>query len=427
MHGAGHRFENIAQLQTDWPSLEVVKLEQNYRSSQRILTAANALISHNPKLFEKKLWSDHGMGDSIAIKSYNDDEDEAHHVALKLVGHKFEHRAEFRDYAVLYRSNHQARVLEQALRREKIPYQMSGGQSFFERAEIKDVGAYLRLLSNPDDDPAFIRAITCPKRGIGSATLEALGNYAGERRVSMFEAAFLPGAAERLGARIDEVRVFGEFINRMTWRAEHEVGDEQVGVLLLEILKAIGYEAYLFDQHDSRSAQGKWQNVMDFVEWVKARAKADEFSAPRSLIQVAQTLALITMIDNQNTDADTVRLSTLHAAKGLEFGHVFLVGVEEGLLPHTQADVEEGAARIEEERRLMYVGITRAQRSLHVSWCKKRKSGRGKLSQARVCELSRFIAEMGLAQAHQIPTAEEKRDTRSLFADMKALLGGPKV
>ncbi|WP_085317277.1 UvrD-helicase domain-containing protein [Derxia lacustris] len=424
----GASLENIHQLEKDWAQLKVIKLEQNYRSSQRILAAANSVISHNPKVYEKKLWSDHGIGDAISLKVYETDEEEAKEIALRLIGHKFERRAEFRDYAVLYRSNHQARVIEQALRNEKIPYVLSGGQSFFERAEIKDLTSYMRLLANGDDDPAFIRAITTPKRGIGPTTLEALGSYAGERKVSMFEAAYLPGAYERLGRKLDDIREFGDFINRITYRAERETGDEQVGALVLELLKAIDYEAYLYDQHDQRTAQGKWSNVMEFVEWIRKRAAADEFHQARTLIEVAQTIALISMMDGKDKDLDAVKLSTLHASKGLEFPHVFLVGVEEGLLPHTRPDdpgeeEPEGVARIEEERRLMYVGITRAQRSLHVSLCRRRKRGRGKAASAINCEPSRFIAEMGLDAPQQQKKPEEKRDTRAMFADLKAMLG----
>jgi len=419
----GATVENIAQLETDWPGLKVVKLEQNYRSSQRILSAANALIAHNPKLYDKKLWSDHGMGDAIRTTPYEHDEDEARNVVTRIIGLKFEKRAEFRDFAILYRSNHQARIFEQFLRNEKIPYVMSGGQSFFERAEIKDVIAYLRLIANGDDDPAFIRAITTPKRGIGTTTLEQLGTYAGTREVSLFEAAYLPGAHDKLGRKLDDIRGFGDFINRLTYRAERETGDEAVGALMDELLRAIGYEAHLYDQHDERAAQLKWQNVLDFVQWLRQRAAGDEFQKPRTLIEVAQTVAIMSMIDKNDSDLDAVRLSTLHAAKGLEFPHVFLVGVEEGLLPHTRADEDEGAARIEEERRLMYVGITRAQRSLHVSWCKKRKRGRGKAAESVVCEPSRFVAEMGLEAAHQQVSAAEKRDPRAMFADLKAMLG----
>jgi ATP-dependent DNA helicase Rep len=421
----GATLENIAQLEKDWPTLKVVKLEQNYRSSQRILAAANAIITHNPKLYEKKLWSDHGIGDAIKVTAYTDDEDEARNIIQNLGGLRFEKRAEWRDFAILYRGNHQARLFEQFLRNEKIPYVMSGGQSFFERAEIKDITSWLRILANGDDDPAFIRAITTPKRGIGTATLEALGTYAGERNVSLFEAAYLPGAHDRLAGKIDAIREFGDYVNRMAWRAEHEAGEDAVGSLLNELVRGIGYEAWLYEQHDERAAQGKWQNVLDFVQWLKQRAAEDEFQKPKTLMELTQTVAIMSMIDKDESDLDAVRLSTLHAAKGLEFPHVFLVGVEEGLLPHTRPDEDEPASKVEEERRLMYVGITRAQRSLHVSYCNKRKRGRGKAAQSIVCEPSRFIAEMGLDAPVQQMSAAEKPDPRAMFANLKAMLAKP--
>lgn len=419
----GATLENISQLELDWPALRVIKLEQNYRSSQRILAAANALIAHNPKVYEKKLWSEHGMGDPIRVSNYDDDDDEARNVITKLSALKFERRAQFRDFAILYRSNHQARVFEQFLRNEKIPYVMSGGQSFFDRAEIKDVTAYLRLMANGDDDPAFIRAVTTPKRGIGTATLEALGTYAGNRHVSLFEAAYLPGAHDRLGRKLDDIRAFGDFVNRLTWRAERETGEESVTSILHELLRGIGYEAYLFDANDERAAQQRWQNTLEFVQWLAKRAAADEFQPARSLLEVAQTVALMSMLDRNDADQDAVRMSTLHAAKGLEFPHVFLVGVEEGLLPHTRGDEEEAPARIEEERRLMYVGITRAQRSLHVSACKRRRRGRGRAAEDIRCEPSRFISEMGLDAPVQQLAPEDKPNPRAIFADLKALLG----
>ncbi|MBX4145383.1 ATP-dependent DNA helicase Rep, partial [Ralstonia pickettii] len=184
----GATLENLAQLGKDFPKLHLVKLEQNYRSTVRILTAANNVIANNPKLFEKKLWSEHGMGDSITVTACNDEEHEAESVVFRLSAHKFERRAQFRDYAILYRGNFQARIFEQVLRRERIPYVLSGGQSFFDKAEIKDLCAYLRLIANADDDPAFIRAVTTPRRGIGNTTLEALGSFAGQAKVSLFEA-----------------------------------------------------------------------------------------------------------------------------------------------------------------------------------------------------------------------------------------------
>ncbi len=377
----GADVENLRALQQDYPRLKVIKLEQNYRSTVRILAAANALIANNPKLFEKRLWSEFGHGEPIQVSAARDAEHEAEQVVMKLAAHKFEHRGAFRDYAILYRGNHQARVFEQQLRNHKIPYRITGGQSFFERAEIKDLTAYLRLIANSDDDPAFIRAITTPRRGVGSSTLEGLGRYAGSRHLSLFAAAFEVGAPRHVNPKqLETVREFGNFINRMEWRASREPARP----VLEDLLRAIDYQAWLFETLEPREAETKWSNVRDFVDWLAKKGEEEN----KNLAELTQTVALITMLDKDNDNADAVQLATLHAAKGLEFKHVFLVGVEEGLLPHRES-VDNG--NIEEERRLMYVGVTRARQSLHLSYCERRRTGK----EVRACEPSRFIAELG--------------------------------
>lgn len=379
----GADIENLRGLPRDYPNLKVIKLEQNYRSTVRILKAANSVIAHNEKLFDKKLWSDLGVGDPITVTACRDNEKEAEHVVMKLQAHRFEHRAKFSDYAILYRGNFQARALEQQLRDQRVPYLLSGGQSFFDKSEIKDILCYLRLLANNDDDPAFIRAVTTPKRGVGGSTLEALGTYAGQRHISLFAAAFEEGFAHRVQARqLAPLLEFCEFINRMEYRA----AKEPVGQVMEDLLAAIGYEAWLFNEEERRAAQTRWNNVQELVKWLTTKGEEDK----KSLIELIQMIALINMLEKQSADQqpDAVQLSTLHAAKGLEFKHVFLIGVEEGVLPHRES---LDPAKIEEERRLMYVGITRAQRSLHISYSEKRKQGKELIP----CEPSRFIEEMG--------------------------------
>ncbi len=384
------------------------------------------MIGNNPKLFEKSLWSEHGLGEPIKVLAMEDDEAEADQVAIMLSAHRFERRAKCSDYAILYRGNHQARVIEQALRRERIPYTMSGGQSFFDRAEIKDIISYLRLIANEDDDPAFIRAVTTPKRGVGQATLEALGAYAGQWQCSLFEAVFKGGIEAILTERqLTPLREFGDFINQLEAHAHRE---GHAAELLDDLMKEIDYEAYLYDTFDERQAQNKWQNVLDFTTWLKEKGNGGKegTDAEKSLLDLTQMVALMTMLDGRDEEPDAVRMSTLHASKGLEFPHVFLVGVEEGILPHKgdpDAPVETLAARIEEERRLMYVGITRAQRSLHVSWCKKRKRARESVQ----CDVSRFIKEMKLDEGDAVPTEEEQITPQNRLANLKALLAKPKA
>ncbi|MGV3653090.1 MAG: UvrD-helicase domain-containing protein [Noviherbaspirillum sp.] len=423
----GATIENLKTLQVDFPDLKVIKLEQNYRSSTRILQAANAVIANNPKLFDKSLWSEHGLGDPIKVMAMQDDEHEADQVAIMLSAHRFERRGKFSDYAILYRGNHQARIFEQALRRERIPYVMSGGQSFFDRAEIKDIISYLRLIANADDDPAFIRAVTTPRRGVGKSTLEVLGAFAGQWQCSLFEAVFKGGIEARLPERqLAPLREFANFINQLEARASRP--GEAAGEVLDDMMKEIHYEAYLYDTFDDRSAQSKWQNVIDFTTWLKDKGTGgrEGAGAEKSLLDLTQMVALMSMLEGRDEEPDAVRLSTLHASKGLEFPHVFLVGVEEGILPHKgdpDAPAETLAARIEEERRLMYVGITRAQRTLHISWCKKRKRARESVN----CDVSRFIKEMKLDEGDALPLEEETMTPKDRLANLKALLQKPKA
>lgn len=423
----GASIENLHNLQRDHEKLRVIKLEQNYRSSQRILKVANHLINHNTKVFEKKLWSDHSIGDPIRIYAARDDTNEAESVVMKIIAHKFDHRGKYSDYAILYRSNHLSRVFEEQLRSEQVPYTVSGGTSFFERAEIKDITSYLRLIANSDDDPAFIRAITTPKRGIGNVTLEKLGNYAGGRHISLFEAAFETRMAHDLPPRQhEELMLFCNFINRLQERANPEkIAPGQAGYscgeLLDELLRAINYEAWLFDTQEPRQAETKWESVQSFIGWLKRKSEQDD----KTLIELVQTIALINMLDGKDEQPDAVSLSTLHAAKGLEFPHVFIVGAEEEILPFRDSD-ENG---IEEERRLMYVGITRAEKNLQISYCTRRRRAK----EWAVCEPSRFLDEMPAselvyagdhADAAPVVTQGEGMDK---LARLKAMLGKPVV
>lgn len=406
----GADVENLHLLRQDYPKLKVIKLEQNYRSSARILHAANTLIARNQKLFEKKLWSEHGPGEQIIALSCRDPDHEAESVAMKIAAHRLQHQTRYADYAVLYRGNHQARAIEQQLRTHRVPYVISGGQSFFDKAEIRDLIAWLRLLVNEDDDLAFIRAITTPRRGVGPATLEALGNYAGLRQVSLFAASSEEGLSEHLNTRqLELVREFTDFILRTRQRAERE----DAGQLLEDMLAAIRYEVWMFEHHEAREAENKWSNVRDFVDWLARKGDEDG----KSLLELTQTVALISMLDKEDPEFDGVQLATLHASKGLEFAHVFMVGVEEGLLPH-QSSIDED--KIEEERRLMYVGITRARRSLTISWCERRKAGR----EFRRCEPSRFIEEMGQdikLSGHRNTQPVSREEGRARAAGLQAI------
>src|SRR5690606_2655940 len=369
----------------------------------------------NPKLFDKKLWSELGTGDLIQVNAAKDEHHEAEQVVMKLMAHKFEHRTRYKDYAIFYRGNHQARLFEEKLREHNIPYTVSGGQSFFDKAEIKDLVSYLRLIANEDDDPAFILAATTPKKGIGNTTLERLGDFARQHQLSLFAAAFEGEFQNEIGSKqLDDLLRFCQFINRLQERATKE----PAGELLNEMLEAIQYEPFLYDTEDPRIAENKWKNVLDFVSWLSKKGEEDE----RNLLELTQMVSLMSMLEGrENGEPDAVKLSTLHASKGLEFGHVFLVGVEEGILPHRES-IDNG--KIEEERRLMYVGITRAQKSLHISWCKKRK----RAGEFESCEPSRFIDELPKDDlrlfGHSTPDPAASQEMgRERMAQIRALLG----
>jgi len=412
----GATVDNLAFLPRDYPGLKVVKLEQNYRSTVRILRCANALIANNPKLFVKRLWSELGHGETIRVVPAADDEAEADMVVRRLSALKFERRAKFSDFAILYRGNHQARVFETALRGQNMPYDVSGGQSLFDKTEVKDIVAYLRLIANDDDDPAFVRAITTPKRGIGQATLGHLGDIAAARRESLFAAVFAPESAEAIPARQRATLTeFCALINDLRSRAERE----PAGRLLNELYAATAYEDWLVATQDKREARARTQSVRDLIDWLARKGESDG----RNLLELTQMVALITMLEGREGEgADAVHLSTLHAAKGLEFPHVFLVGLEEGLLPHRES-VDAGT--IDEERRLMYVGITRAQQTLHLSYCRRRRRAGEKMA----CVPSRFIAELAQEDLRyaDVPlppdeAAKEKSAGSERLKSLKAML-----
>jgi ATP-dependent DNA helicase Rep len=413
----GATIDNLRRLPNEFPQLKVIPLEQNYRSTGHILRAANAVIGHNPKLFEKKLWSDLGEGEPVQVVECDNEEHEADRAVARIQSLRGQGgEVAFKDFAILYRANHQARVFEQALRKQNIPYKVSGGQSFFDRAEIKDLCAWLRLLVNNDDDPAFLRAVTTPKRGIGHQTLAALGEFSKRYKTSLYEALFAESLGTVLNARaIGSLHEFGRYVNDLEYRARHTSGSEDAKALLLGWLKDIEYEKHLYDGEDSEKlAASRWTNVLDFIDWIAKRCGgeiendggATFETEKKTVLDVAQTISVIISLAERGDEQDVVTLSTLHASKGLEWPHVVLAGVNEGLLPFKSEDDEMTPERLEEERRLMYVGITRARRTLAVNVLRRRKKGRDTVQAIP----SRFIGEMKLheAKAQEDPRAKLK-------------------
>ena len=420
----GATIENLRRLPEEYPSLKVIPLEQNYRSTTSILRAANEVIAANPKLFPKKLWSEHGDGEPVRVVECDGEEHEAERAVARIQSLRGnDGRVKFSDCAILYRANHQSRVFEQKLRAAQIPYKVSGGQSFFDRAEIKDLCAWLRLIVNQDDDPAFLRAVTTPKRGIGHTTLGALSEFAGKWKVSMFEALFSESLGTALKSKaIDGLHEFGRYVNDFQHRAKTTVGAEAAKPMLMEWLKDIDYEKHLYDNEDSeKAAQSRWQNVLDFVDWVARRCGGEitqeggTFESERkSVLDIAQSISVILSLAERGDEQDVVTLSTLHASKGLEWPHVVLVGINEGLLPFKSDGEDMTPERLQEERRLMYVGITRARETLSVSTLRRRKKGRDTVAGVP----SRFIAEMKLneAKAQENPMERLKRLRAELAA-----------
>ncbi len=411
----GARPENLDNLGTDFPDLEVIKLEQNYRSTGRILSCANELIANNPHSFEKNLWSELGPGDEIRVVPCGDSEHEAETIVSNIIAQRFKHRLNLSDIAILYRGNHQSRALEKVLRLNNISYHISGGQSFFDRAEVKDILAYLRLVTNPDDDTAFLRIINTPRRQIGAATLEKLGLYATERETSLLNASREIGLRSVLDNRaIQRLEYFSDLINDLEQLTQTVPAHETVK----HLLKEIHYADWLRElSKDQAAADRRYENVEELVSWIQRMAEEDEMD----LYDAVSRISLLDMLDkNDNKDNDgMVNLMTLHASKGLEFPHVYLIGFEEGLLPHQSSIDEEN---IEEERRLAYVGITRAQRQLTLSYTRKRK----RYGEDLICEPSRFLEELPrehLLFAGEEPAEVKKETGRANIANLKAILG----
>ncbi|MBI3560956.1 MAG: UvrD-helicase domain-containing protein [Gammaproteobacteria bacterium] len=380
----GARPENLAQLKQDFPQLSVIKLEQNYRSTARILNVANQLIKNNPHLFEKKLWSTYGGGDPVRIYACRDDEHEAQRVVSELLHHKFSKAGQYSDYAILYRGNHQSRLFERTLREHNIPYYLSGSQSFFSYTEIKDLLAYLRLVCNPQDDNAMLRIINTPRREIGTSTLQKLAEFAAQQGLCLFDAMAHLALETRLSGRaLHNLREFHQWLVQIT----PQLSQSQADVALKQLLHALDYSGWLRDSSaDEATATRRQQNVDELIEWFTHWVRHDPAT---DLATVLAKLSLQERLEREDDEAtgERVHLMTLHAAKGLEFPHVYLVGWEENLLPHRNS-IE--ADTIEEERRLAYVGITRARQTLTLTYAQQRQ----RYGETQGITPSRFLEEL---------------------------------
>lgn len=421
----GAQPKNLVQLSKDFPELRVIKLEQNYRSSGCILNAANILIANNPHVFEKQLFSNLGYGDPMKVITANNEDHEAERVVGELIAHHFINKTDYKDYAILYRGNHQSRIFEKMLMQNRIPYRISGGTSFFSRPEIKDLLAYLRVLTNPEDDSAFLRIVNTPRRGIGPATIQKLGEWANTRDKSLYQASFDLGLGQTLSGQ-----GLAALTNFTGWLAEVEkLVEREPLIAVRDLLHGLDYQSWLFETSASpKAAEMRMKNVDQLFSWMAEMLEGDDLNEPMMLAQVVTRFTLRDMMERgeEAEELDQVQLMTLHASKGLEFPYVFLVGMEEGILPH-QSSIDED--NVDEERRLAYVGITRAQKSLFFTLCRERRQY-GELIRP---EPSRFLYELPQDDLHWddgkkvVKTAEEKQQAGLRgVAGLKAMLAKKK-
>lgn len=359
----GADIANILTFEKDYPSAHVILLEQNYRSTKRILEAANEVIKNNSTRKDKNLWTDNDEGEKLLIHVASDDRDEAFFIINEMKELRQE-GIEYGQMAVLYRTNAQSRGLEETLLKSNIPYKMVGGTKFYERKEIKDILSYLRLIANPDEDLSFVRVVNEPKRGIGAATVDKLGDFAGMQGVSLMEAIRdieLSGIAPRAATKLTEFRQLMIDLRQM-------VDYLSISELIEEVLKKSGYEEMLKIEK-TLEAESRLENLQEFLSVAQNFEKESE---EQTLVAFLTDLTLVSDLDSleEVDELHQVTLMTLHSAKGLEFPVVFLIGMEEGLFPHSRAlnDPEE----MEEERRLAYVGITRAEKRLYLTRAQSR-------------------------------------------------------
>jgi len=416
----GARPQNLVLLKEDFPALQVIKLEQNYRSSERILKAANILIANNPHVFEKRLFSELGYGAELKVVTANHEDHEAERVTGELIAHHFINKTQYKDYAILYRGNHQSRVFEKMLMQNRIPYRISGGTSFFSRPEIKDLLAYLRVLTNPDDDSAFMRIVNTPRREIGPTTLRKLGEWAMQRNKSLFTASFDMGLGQTLTGRgLESLQRFTFWLREIAQLAEREPV-----AAVRDLIRGVDYESWLFETSASpKAAEMRMKNVNTLFQWMTEMLEGSDIDEPMTLTQVVTRFTLRDMMERGESDeeADQVQLMTLHASKGLEFPYVYLVGMEEGLLPH-QSSIDEN--NVEEERRLAYVGITRAQKELTFTLCRERRQ----YGEVIRPEPSRFLLELpqddlNWETERKVVSPEQRMQTgQSRVAGLRAML-----
>lgn len=417
----GARPENIRKLTQDFPNLKVIKLEENYRSTSRILRCANHIIANNPHIFEKTLYSSFSEGEPIFVKYAPTGDEACEWVAAQILGHQFDHKTKWSDYAILYRSNSQSRDMEKAMISAHIPCKITGDSSFFSRMEVKDILAWCRLIANPNDDVALLRVINVPQRGIGAVTLKTITDLSHEYHASLFNCMCSKELKEKINTAQDNA-ITG-FLSLIIY-FRNLLRQHKDLQLCRELISGIGYDAYLKSENKDAAYEWKLKNAETIVGWIEELVSGEK-GEELSFGDAVERLGLREMMDRQEKDDDdnVVQLMTLHASKGLEFPYVFLIGMEEGIMPH-RVSIEEG--NIEEERRLAYVGVTRAKRELTLVVARERKRGGSMVLQ----EESRFIKEMPQSDLLYIrsetddPTKTKARKGLNLSNAINELMAG---
>lgn len=433
----GANYENIRMFERDFPGVKEIRLEQNYRSTETILAAANGVISHNTNRKDKSLWSGNGSGRPIEIYLPENEAAEADFIAETIQSIRMAEKRSYDDFGVLMRANTQSRAIEEAFLESNIPYTMSGGTSFFQRKEIKDVISYLRVCANHDDDINLLRILNTPRRGIGRKTIEDLNAIANEKKCSLWNA--IQTAVKGAGARQENdfeltpesgspepvsgfsgktIHDLEEFSRLITERRAALLSGKGLAKKVRALVDEIGYWDYLIGEYqkNEKAARFKFLNIESLIQSIEAWENNPDNLDP----SLFNYLNRVTLLSRDDMDDDTlkgkVNLMTIHASKGLEFPVVFIAGAEEGIIPHARS-IEESEDNIEEERRLFYVAITRARDKLFISSCRKRR----KMQNTVECTPSRFMDEIpaNLVEYHEPQTAVDTQTARQILENMK--------
>ena len=416
----GADYSNILQLEKDFPELTEIKLEQNYRSTGNILKAANTLISNNKNRKAKELWTGTESGNPIEIYYPENESRESEFIAEMIKFHKKQENLNFQDFGILVRTNSLTAAIEEALLGSGIPYKVSGGTSFFQRQEVKDITAYLWVMTNPDDDVNLLRIINTPRRGVGKKSLEYINNVAKSKKCSLFSAiSAVCAASDSQGVGERTKASLNDFLSLLSLFRARFLSGKKMAQTLSEFVENIDYWGYLVNEYQKNEKIAKWKfkNIKIFTDLLE-RWETDPDNLDPDIYKYLNRITLITRDDIDEGEQGKVNLMTIHAAKGLEFDVVFLAGVEDTIIPHSRA-LDEDESNIEEERRLFYVAITRARKKLFITSCAKRRHMRDIIDSRP----SRFLQELpeNLLKNYTKGGVPDREKAKKMFEDINAI------